>query len=99
MKPPFTTWDAVPLVCDIETTARVLRRSVRDIHRDLAANVMEPAPMPMVNPRGRKHQRRLWSKAALQAHLDGGYLVFAQRATNQQLKRRHFFGSVQKRAS
>lgn len=91
----ITTWDDVPLVCSIEQAARVLDRSVRDIHRDLADGCMVPPPMPVIG-RARKHQRRQWSKSALMAFLDGGYLVFEQQARRDQRKgqTRHFFGKL-----
>lgn len=85
-RPSITTWDDVPLTCSIEMTARVLGRSVRSINRDLSSGCMVPAPMPVIG-RPRVKQRRQWSKAALMAHLDGGYLQFVQRKG----KARHFF--------
>lgn len=96
---PFTSWDQVPLVCDIDTAARVLRRSVTAIERDLAAGCMVPQPMPSVGPK-RIKQRRQWSKAALMAHLDGGYLQFVAASQRQQRKgkARHFFGKARSAA-
>ena len=91
----ITDWSQVELVCGIERTAEILNRSVRDIERDLANDCMEPKPMPVVG-RARQKRRRQWSKAALQAWLEGGYLAFVQEARRQQTKgkRRHFFGKA-----
>lgn len=75
----FTDFSQVPLVCDITTAARVLGRSVRMIHEDLADDTMTPAPLPRRRAgRGSKWQ---WSKAALQRYLEGGY-------ANQKTRRR-----------
>lgn len=70
---PFTDWATVPLVCDRETTARVLNTSVRSIDRRLQLGTMQPAPMP------RMGRRVLWSKAILQQFVDGGYQKVAVR--------------------
>lgn len=70
MKPRYTSWDDVPLVCNIEETARVLGRSVRQIRRLLHLGMMSPRPMPRC---GGKTSAFLWSKADLQTYLEGGY--------------------------
>lgn len=89
----ITSLDQLPLTCDIETTAKVLGRSVRDIRRDLAENCMEPRPIPVVG-RTREKQRRRWSKFAIEAWLKGGYLEFEQAARREAKKGRHYFGKA-----
>lgn len=65
---PFTDWAAVPLVCNITTTALILNTSRTSINRALKAGTMIPAPMPRLA--GGKWQ---WSKKVLQQYVDGGY--------------------------
>lgn len=100
-------WSDFDLVVDIETAARILKRSVRDINRDLAAGSMVPEPIPVISG-PRKHLRRQWSRDALEAYLKGGYLRFKQQAavlhqaaktgtTSKQKPRRHYFGAASAR--
>lgn len=64
----ITEWSQVPLVCSLETTARVLNTSPASIYRALKLGTMIPQPMPRVA--GGKWQ---WSKKVLQSYIDGGY--------------------------
>lgn len=87
---PFTNWDDVPLVCEIEEAARVLRRSVKSIYRELQAGTMVPPPLP----RAGKTTPFKWTKKALQEHLEGaetsapGYL--RHDAPGARRRRNHF---------
>lgn len=92
----ITSLDHLPLVCDIQTTAKALGRSVSAIEVDLANHRMQPAPIPDIS--GHKKQRRRWSKFAIEAWLKGGYLEFEQVARRSAKgKPRHFFGKANAR--
>jgi hypothetical protein len=78
----FCNWSDVPLVCNKATTARVLGISQTSITRALKLGTMIPAPMPRLA--GGKWQ---WSKAILQAYVDGGYQHFAARRKDSRRSR------------
>ena len=65
--PPFTSWDQVPLVADIETTARVLNRRLSNIYRALANGTMDPPPMPRT---GGKTSANRWRKSDLYSFVE-----------------------------
>lgn len=66
---PFTDWADVPLSCSIEDVARLTRKSVTTIRRQVDAHLFHPMPMPRFG----KTSPMLWSKDELMREFAGGH--------------------------
>lgn len=96
---PVLQLEDAPPVCNIEITAQLLGRSVRAINTDLALGIMQPAPIPVLEPSvgpRKKHKSRKWSKFAIEAWLRGEYLAFVRQAAPSASgpKTRKYFGKA-----
>lgn len=95
MKPTLITDidTQLPEVCHVAHVAQLFGVCERTITRAVQAGGFQPAPMAEIGP-GEKRRHYRWSRAALKAHVGGGYLNFIQQGMTRS---RQFFGSASAR--
>lgn len=84
---PVYDWTREPYVLEIEDVARILRRSVTTLRREIQAGTMTPPPMPRVG----KTTPYQWSREEVRKFVDErGY----QQHDASGARRRRYFGKA-----